>query len=210
MKRTLLVLFAGLLLLSLPCRAAIATDQILEITDVGGELTVTATQPVTFWEQPTLKAGETVTVPGKLTLTNSTDVQQRIQLQAVKLPYQDKAALEYLNHLHLTVYLGSVVVYDDAYSRINGENNLYQEIVLEAGASLTFTLYLNCDYTYSGTTFTNSAILDWEFLPLAQEDEKAEPAPAIEDPMLTEWLIAGVITVAILVGWTLFMKKRRS
>lgn len=212
MKRVWITLLAVLFLFAIPCTAAPAvTDQIMELREENGKLTVTATQPVTFWEQPTLRAGETVTVAGKLTLTNTTDSQQTLSLKTVKLPYGDEAALEYLNHLHLKVYLGEAMQYNNLYSRINTENNLHKDIVLEAGASITYTLYLTCDYSYSGADFTNSAVLDWEFLPqlLDEEQVEEEPNPPINDPLLTQWLIVGVLTVIALIGLPAILKRSR-
>ena len=212
MMKRLAVLLCLLLLFTLPCAAAPVTDQVLELRHENGTLSLITTGPVTFWESPRLQAGETVTVPGKLTLKNTTDIQRTFTFTEVLFPYDDEAALEYLNPLHVDVYVENDLLYSGAYSGINDEAvRPAFNCTLAAGESITYTLYLRCDYAYGGTAYLGNAILDWQFnTPLTESDlPQTEPQrdPAFGDPLIWQWLIGGGVAFLLMAGIVYASKK---
>lgn len=210
MKRVLLLLTAALLVFCLPLSAA-STAQVLEIRNEDGRVSMVATQPVTFWESPSLRPGEAVTVAGTLTLTNTTDTACVLSFRSVEFPYGDTAALEYLNHLHITVKRGDIVLYEGPYSEINNENALTMNLSLAANSSATYTIDMYCDHTYTGTSLVNGTVLEWNFnrTDVATDTVPEAPEETFSDPLLQQWLIAGIVTALLLLVLLLIRKQRQ-
>ncbi len=214
MKR-LCVCFVLLLLLTLPCLAAPATQQLLELQLKDNTLTLTATKPVTFFERPQLQAGEQITVEGALVLKNNTAVSRNFTLTEVVFPYDDPAALEYLNHLQIEVFKDGAPLYIGAYSGINDERVRADfACTLSPTQAATYTIRLQCDFAYAGTNGIGDALLDWKFdtpvlasdLP-AEQTENPQPTEAFGDPLLWQWAIGGGVVLVILAGLFMFTKK---
>ena len=209
MKRWIALALCLMVLLSTPVIADdFSTDQVIDITlsDSEDTLNFRTKNPTTFWESPTIQPGETVIKNGTLTLNNLTGIQQTITFRSVELPYDNEKALEYLNHITLVLKQDDSVLYKGPYSRVNDDLELSE--VLSSGASVTYTMELSCDYTYTGNTYVNDAILQWTFdgtLPKQPEEPKFEP---FFDPLLWQWLTAGICTALITV--VLFLSRRRS
>ncbi len=192
-----------LLLISLSVAASPASNQIIKLTAKGDVLNFVATEPTTYWESPALRAGETAVINGTLTLINETDSPRNIYFENVKFPYQDAQALEYLNHLLLTVKQGDTVVYDGAYSCINNPDVKPQlGAFLEPQASCSYTISLRCDYTYTDEHYLGAALLEWTFS--VETDpapnfptEETEKPPLIFDPLFWQWPIALVLAAVI-------------
>lgn len=206
MKR-LIALLLCFLLFTLTVSAATPSDcdQVIELTANGEALSFVATKPTTYWESPALRVGETIVKTGTLTLVNGTDVSRNIYFDYVKFPYQDKQALQYLNHLFITITDGTAVLYDGAYSCINNNDvKPTLAVALEPYASRTYTISLRCDYTYADNHYLNSEILEWifdveaepksDFSPNEEEKEKSSP---IFDPLFVQWPIAAIISIII-------------
>jgi hypothetical protein len=212
MKRLIFAVIAIFSLFIIPISAAAPAEQIIELTTVGDAVTFVATEPTTFWESPALDRGETVTTQGKLTLINNTDTSRDITFGSVELPYHNKEALEYLNHVILTLKCEDEVLYAGPYSRINDKGSKPDiSLTLPAGESVTYTIALRCDYTYTGTDHTGNSVLDWQFETLLSDEDTAygDPSESFSDPMLLQWLIAGVVTGLILAGATVYLRKTR-
>lgn len=214
MKRILTLMLAALMLLALPA-AASTTDiqQVIEITVVDETLTFTSKMPTTFWEVPDLRPGETTVASGELVVINTTDSVQNITFQSVELPYDDPAALEYLNHLTLTLKKGDAILYEGPYSAINGTNRPDVAVSLNIGESVSYTIDLYCDFTYTGTDYVGDAILDWKFSTQAmssddppEEEPDAEP---IDDPMVTQWFLAGIATIILFAALVIYRRRIR-
>ncbi len=199
------------ILLSLSASAAAGnTTQVMEITDTDDTVVVAVTQPVTFWESPTLRAGESVITDGTLTVTNTTDSSYGLSFRSVTFPYSDSAALEYLNHLHLTVKQEETVLYEGPYSEINTPDALALNTNLAPDESVVYTVSLKCDYTYTGTSFVNDTVLEWNFTVTDLDTATPElPTESFHDPLLRQWLIAGIITV-VLLAITLYIRKQKT
>ena len=210
MKRFVLGIVLLSLLLTLPCFAATATEQVLELQVKDHTLTLTATKPVAFFEKPQLQPGETVTVDGTLILKNATNTSREFTFTEVVFPYEDPAALEYLNHLQLEVLCEGTPLYVGPYSGIN-ETAVREAFActLSANETITYTLRLRCDYTYNGTTGLGDAVLDWRFdtAVLPSDLPPVEKTEPFTDPMIWQWVIGGGIAVVIIVGLIFAAKK---
>ena len=178
----------------------------------------------TVWESPSVQAGDTTIDSSMFALTNYTETTQTLTLRTVVFPYENEAALVYLNHLHITVQDGEKVLYDGVYSRINDKNGLSLSVTLEPNEEYILFIDLYCDYAYTGAGWNDEPIT-WEFdieQPTEQDHAqdntattitKADSTPAkFSDPALTEILIACGIAVALLGGvfaYDYWLKKQR-
>lgn len=206
MKRTLSLVFL-LLLFAFCTFGAVADDnttQEYRLSAFGDSYTMSITSPQpAFWEQPDLKAGETALNDGYLVLTNSTDEPQTLTFANVSLPYADKDALLYLNHLHITVSHNGEVLYEGPYSEINNGGFATSE-TLQPQQSTSYTIRLYCDYTYSGEVPSDSKALDWNFSGKGQNSQSSDKTNAdlsriFEDALFKEILIAVGVTVIIII-----------
>lgn len=158
-------LAALLLLTALPVLAADRLQVTLSENESGKTLVVsTEDNRAAVWEIPTLKAGEQLLEPGTITLVNQTDEEARIALDYVELPFDNAAALVYLNHLNITVRDGDTVLYDGAYSRINDENGLAFEYTIAPAQAVVLTVDLRRDYAPLAVNgFETGAMIEWKF-----------------------------------------------
>lgn len=204
MKR-LTALLLCFFLFSLSVAAAPATDQIIQLTSTNDVLSFVATEPTTYWESPALRAGETATISGKLTLVNNTNITRDIRFQYVRFPFQDEDALAYLNHLMLTIRQDDTVLYDGPYSCINNEDvKPSLGATLEPYASCSYTISLRCDYTYAESEPLDREILEWIFDAQIEpdadfsndEEPSVSPSPLF-DPFFVQWPIALVIAAIL-------------
>ncbi len=216
MKRIIAYLCVLVLLASLSAfGVAAGADQHIVLSTFGESVMLTAKNEPTAWELPTLQNGEALREASTLTLENATDTERHITLDHVALPYDNATALEYLNHLHITVCKGKTVLYSGAYSRINDKDGLKLDCTLAAGESVDLTIDLRCDYTFSGsaTGFENGPVIDWKFYTVIRSEvpNKDKPSVAFDDPALREVLIAACLSVILLVGvgvYEIIRKKR--
>lgn len=211
MKR-LMALLVCLLLCCVSVSAATAGDreQVIELTAEGDTLTFVATNPTTFWESPTLRMGETVLEEGTLTLVNNTDVSRDILFDGVQFPYQDAEALQYLNHLFITIKQDDTVLYDGAYSCINNRDVKPQlGTTLEPQASCTYTISLRCDYTYTDTHYLNDEILDWIFTVETEATTDFFPEQSTDSPLIFDHLFWQV-PLALVLALILFLIVSRA
>lgn len=203
MKRVIILGIILTLAFSLSVCAAPDADQIIELKTVNDELAFVATEPTTFWEIPTLRAGESFVTSGTLSIVNKTDLTRNITFDQVIFPFEDEQALEYLNHLTLIIKNEDMVLYNGPYSRINdADNKPSLKAMLPPGESCVYTIQLKCDYTYTGSDFTNETVLEWRFrAPVdsdTQSEDETENEP-IRDPLVTQWGLAVAVTILIFV-----------
>lgn len=165
-----------------------------------------------FWELPQVPAGQVLHREGTLTLKNTTGLTADMKLDTVSLPYDNPEALEYLNHLTITVKDGDHVLYEGPYSRINDEGGLRIALSLESGAVKTYTIGLRCDFAYTGNLAEASQYIDWMFSASAQADSSS-PQPVQEQlprgAMILLCVAGGlVILCAVIGGVRVFLKSR--
>lgn len=201
MKR-LCFLLAFLLLFSLSASALFASEQTIALTTVDDNLSFVAKKPTTYWETPSLRAGEFAVSTGTLTLLNSTDTTRDITFEQVVFPYHDREFLLYLNHLHLTIEKDGELLYDAPYSHINNPDEKPPlDAVLAAGESCMYTISLRCDYAYTGMAYTSPEVLEWQFSTPVEPTEKEipveTPTPPIGDRLYLQWGIAAIVTAFI-------------
>ncbi len=214
MKRMkcLAVIVAVLLLAALPV-AAVSNRQQITLSTFGDVLMLSAEKQPASWEIPSLRAGEAMNDAGSLVLANKTDKTYAITLDHVALPFDDTAALDYLNHLHITVRDGDAVLYSGAYSRINDDGGLRMSYELASGEEVALTVDLRCDYTFAGekTGFEGNTVIDWKFYTAVRNEvpESERPAAAFSDPALREILIAAAVAVLLLAGVGVYEILRR-
>lgn len=195
------------LLLSVSAMAQSNTSQTIALTEQGDTVILSAQNPPAFWERPALKAGESYTAKGTLTLVNHTQTTRTISLDTVKLPYENETSLRYLNHLVLRVTEGDNVLFDGPYSTINDTGGLLLHRELAAGQSSVLTVSLRADYTCPKEGLAEGEWLDWQFYTFA---ETVQPVvERFKDPALLEIAIAAGAAGLLLVGVLLFDKLRK-
>lgn len=209
-KRIIIIGMVAALLFSLSVMVTAQTNttQTIEITQQDTTVILAAKNPLAFWEQPSLKAGESYTAQGTLTLANNTQKKRTIALDTVKLPYDNEISLRYLNHLIIRICEGENVLFDGAYSTINNAGGLLLHRELEAGQSVVLTISLRCDYAYNNEGgLADGEWLDWKFYTFTDAVE-----PVVErfkDPALLEVAIAAGAAGLLLAGVLLFDKLRK-
>lgn len=215
MKRLIvsLALIALLLCLALPVTAASKT-QTVTISKLGNTVQAPVVSgEVTVWERPILRPGEEYTEAGTLVIENKTDEKQTIELDHVALPFDNDAALAYLNSVYITVREGDTVKYSGTYSRINDEDGLALSYTMPARTKVELTIDMRCEYSFIGsqTGFEGDDIIRWQFRHVATKavPDEEKPAAAFSDPALREILIAAGTAVILLVGVGVYELLRR-
>lgn len=216
MKKILLSVMLIALLLCLACPvSALSKTQTVTISKLGNTVQPPVVSgEVTVWERPILRPGEEYTESGTLTIENKTDEPQTIELDHVALPFDNDAALSYLNHVYITVREGETVKYSGTYSRINDEGGLILSYTLPARTKVELTIDMRCEYTFSGsqTGFEGEDLIRWNFHHIANKTvtkEEEKPAAAFSDPALREIMIAAGTAVILLVGVGVYEVIRR-
>ena len=210
MRKRILILgtvIAFLFSFSVLATAQSNTSQTIEISKQDEAVILSAKKPLAFWERPSLKAGESYTTKGTLTLVNNTQEKRTIALDTVKLPYDNETSLRYLNHLILRVCENENILFEGPYSTINDTGGLLLHRELEAGQSSVLTISLRCDYTHNGEGLAEGEWLDWQFYTFT---ETVEPVvERFKDPALLEVAIAAGAAGLLLAGVLLFDKLRK-
>lgn len=204
MKKVSFLLIAILLVcFALPASA----DGISQTYTLGtlddGTLAFTIKEQPAFWEMPNLKAGESLLQAGTLTIRNGTDSNQKIGLYTVEFPYDDPEALEYLNHLHITIKQDNTVLYDGQYSHINDKGALTMNCDLAVDAAVTYSIALRCDYTYTGDGWPQDRLIEWQFYSMLDDHAVVAPPP-LSNTNLIQIVAACGIAGILIVGVILF------
>lgn len=182
--------------------------QTYELTALGdGTVVFTPKAAATFWEAPTLKAGEVPAQSGQLIFHNRTASAQQLGLKTVVLPYDNEDALRYLNHVNLTVMSGNTVLYDGPYSRINDDPTFKLSADLEPGDWVGFTIRMRCDFAYNGEGLADNEVIQWQFYTLSQAEDTGNEG--FSDPALLEVTLACGIAVIVLAGIFLYDRYRK-
>lgn len=201
MKRCICAICLTVLLLSLSFGVCAGTTQNIALTSFGDAVMLSAKEAPAAWECPELRAGEALRNAGTLKLSNETNATRTISLEYVALPYDNDEALEYLNHVNITIREGAHVLYDGTYTRINDKNGLVLHYALQPHTAVDLSIDLRCDYAFHGakTGFEDGALIDWKFYTV-METEVENKAEAFSDPALREIILAAVVALLLLVG----------
>jgi hypothetical protein len=183
-----------------------------ETPQQSGVITEEPAEPA-FWELPQVPAGQVLHREGTLTLKNTTGLTADMKLDTVSLPYDNPEALEYLNHLIITVKDGDTVLYEGPYSRINDEGGLRISLSLESGAVKTYTIGLRCDFSYTGDLTSASQYIAWMFSASAAADPPS-PQPVQQQlprgAMILLCAAGGLVVLcAVIGGVRVFLNSRR-
>ncbi len=214
MKRLLLTAALAVLLCSLAFSAAADGMQHITLSEFDGALMLSAQSAPTDWELVDLKAGESPAESGVLVLENKTLQPRAITLSHVELPFEDAAAIAYLQNITLTVREGGNVLYSGPYTRINDENGLKFSYDLEPAQTVTLTVDAACAYAVDNTQIPEGGVLaDWKFYTVVTSavDDDETMSSALSDPALREALVAVAAAAALLLGVGAYevMKRRR-
>ena len=126
-----------------------------------GEAFTSEDTTAAFWEFPQLKAGQTRR-DGALNFTNRSGGSVTLRLTEVQFPYDDQAAIGYLNALHLTLRDGDRVLYDGAFVRLN-DDGLTEAVTLKNGETRTLSVDLSCDFAYEGAVTCGEQVMYWNW-----------------------------------------------
>ena len=209
MKR-ILVFLCLLLVLTLPVSAA---SQQVTLTEFDGT-TMLKTEGVTMFEVPELLAGEQLTTPETLTLTNHSASEQRFVLEYVELPFENENSLAYLDYITVTVRQDNRVLYDGPYTYINdADGGLSIDCLLAANESVTFTVDMKADFRLPDklTGLAADERIAWRFVNVVQTPAEGleNIDEAFENSSLREILIAAGIAVLLLAGVGVYEILRR-
>ena len=209
-KVSVFLLCIILVCLALPVSAVGVTQTYTLGTLDDGSLAFTIKEEPAFWENPQLKAGETISQIGTFTINNATNANQKIGLYTVQFPYNNDQALQYLNHLHITVKQGNTVLYDGQYSHINDKGALSMNCDLAPGSAVTYSITLRCDYTYTGGGWSTDDLIEWKFYSMMDNGDVV--AAPTTNTALTQFLIAcgiaGILIVGVIVYNRFFRPNR--
>lgn len=205
MKRLIGWLLVPVLIFACTCGVGAASTQEVTYTPFGETAVLAVKNPPSAWEAPTLRAGEALDELGVLTLRNDTVSPATLVLDYVELPFGNRGALSYLNHVIITVSRGAEVLYTGPYTRINDEETgLSLRCELESGETAIYQVALRCDYAYTGTDtgFAEDEYIDWKFYAVEEPtaDAAEEPAEPLDDSTVRELVLAVAIAVILLVG----------
>ena len=151
-----------------------------------------------FWENPQLQAGQSRR-GGSLILINRSVGSVEVTLGSVQLPYDDEAALTYLNALHLTIRDGDRMLYDGAFSRI-GDSGLTGAITLQGGETRVLSIDLSCDFAYEGAV--TCGVLRWDWRATATSWLNGL------QPVLDTWMFWAP-ALLLIIGLIVWMRVRR-
>lgn len=189
----------------------------LHISPVQGFIDASPRTPA-YWEYPQLKAGEDYT-EGTLIIRNDSEHTTSLQLTSVSLPYGNTAALEYLDHLMLTIREGDKVLYQNTYAHINDAEGGFTLSLPEMapGEEHIYTVDLRCLYSYRGDPAAASTVLNWNFEAKLLRSEVVEKAEGQWPEWVTVALIVGAVTLGVMVltvlifvlVWVISFRKKK-
>lgn len=186
-------------------------SQIYRVTALAnGTITVVTKNEPTLWEQPTLKAGDYMVRSSSLILHNTTGKTQNIELETVELPYENEAALRYLDHLTITVSNGNTVLYKGPYSRINEDESFVMKAELPTDNQIVFNISLSCDYQYTGAGFGANDLIQWKFRAEVPDNGEGNASTdnteSFANPTLLQVALAAGLSILLLASITLYRR----
>lgn len=151
------------------------------------------TEVATFWEAPTLTAGESYT-GGSLTLENASPEAVTLTLTKLGLPQDNEEQMAYLSALQLQILQGDTVVYRGAYAALLEGDAPVLQVELQPEDSRVYTVSLSCPFSYTGEPGTYP-VVSWTF------DSTVEPVKADAgdtDDAGLNWPLSAQHTVALI------------
>ena len=152
---------------------------------------------LTFWEAPNVLNGQSRR-DGVITLRNNTDRTVDFVLDHVSLPYDDTAALTYLDAVTLTIKQDDKRLYHDTFTHLMDSERA--EIRLESvkpGEERQLSLTVFCDYSYQGN-LPSYASLVWTFRPEIKSGAPTTEVSPLPSPTINWPLIIFVVSAVVL------------
>lgn len=218
-RYTLAVILALLtvLLFCLPTAAAGDAESVYTVSQTDDHTILLQKQgeEMTFWEAPSVSAGQSRT-GGRLVLRNETEETMSLWLDAVELPYDNEAALRYLDYVSVDISENGKTCYHGTLSRIaEGLAGVRLEAVAP-GEERVLSVEVNCAYTYEGDVPAFSSLI-WQF----NTSVKQEPDPVVTSPegmrpgaddngvLLAIKVAGGILGGAVLIGLVVVLLSMR-
>jgi len=188
---------------ALPCAAD--TARVWTMNDLGESAQfLPDSQEATFWEWPDLQAGQSRT--GTLVLQNTTERTMSVYMNGAWLPFDDRAALTYLNHITLTVKnTDGQMLFHDRYVRLAEWQTEIGELAPQE--SMTWQVEMHCDFAFDGEPSMPQAIT-WMFAAVPQGAAPLPVVPPAETPITAT--ILAVAAALVLCGCVALRWKGKS
>jgi hypothetical protein len=203
MKRLLiLLLILCITSVALPVSAA-GNETLYVLSQQGSTFTMSQQDgELAFWEAPDVTTGQSHT-GGVLTLCNDSDRPVDFVLTSVSLPYDNEAALAYLDAVTLTVKQDGKVVYRDSFTHLmDAERREIRLSDVLPGEQAQLTFAISCAYTYTGGIPAYNSLV-WTFTPeLKGTTTTTAPDPLVNDSApTTNWKqiaqVAGTVALVM-------------
>lgn len=190
-------LLAVLLCLVLPMSVCAEAADTVKQYELGAGGVDCLTSQTAFWEYPLLEAGQ-CRLNGTLQFTNRAAWSAQVGL-LVTLPYDNTAALGYLNYVRIRVVRDDgTVVYDGPYCRIADNGRLDDGYVCAPDRTVSYSISLWCAYDYAGDLSAESDGIAWQ---IAVSEHHAghggEQAPSTPSEVWVLGLLVGVAVLAV-------------
>lgn len=199
LKRVTALVLALVFCGAMTASAAVQSIAVYTLTKQGNTFSMNKAEgDLTFWEAPDVTTGQSRT-GGTITLKNETERTVDFVLSSVSLPYDNAAALTYLDAVTLHIAEGDKVHYHDSITHImDTERAEIRLSDMAPGEERVLTLSINCAYTYSGNVPSYSSLV-WTFTPVIQTTEPTTtPTDPFDEPTRTiNWLLIAEIAGAL-------------
>ncbi len=165
MRRAAALLAAALLAGGMTAAAADNTAAVYTLTQEGNNLSMTQQEgALTFWEAPDVVTGQTRR-DGTITLRNQSSRTVDFVLSSVTLPYDNEAALTYLDALSVDVSEGERLYYHGTFTRLMDADRAEVRVAdVAPDEERVLHVAVSCAYTYTGQVPSYSSMV-WSFTP---------------------------------------------
>lgn len=153
---------------------------------------------LTFWEAPNVVTGQTRS-GGVITLKNESDRTVDFTLASVSLPYDNEAALTYLDAVTLVIEQDGREVYHGPFTRLmDGDRAAIQIAGVPAGESRELKMTVSCAFTYTGAVPSYESLV-WTFEPTLEAKPTVPTSPLPDPDPVVDWMMVAKI-VGVMLG----------
>lgn len=200
--------------------SAAANTAVYTLSQQGSTLSMRQEEgALTFWEAPDAVTGQTYR-DGTITLRNETQYTVDFVLSSVTLPYDNAAALTYLDALTVDIRESDRLLYHDTMTRLmDSERAEIRVSNVAPGEQRVLHVAVSCAYTYTGEVPSYSSLV-WSFSPQVKNSAApttaADPwdnlSPGIDWLLIVEaaGLLVGITGLAGLCRWLVRRHRRQT